>query len=119
MISCSCIIVTDPKRDRIPDSGFDILLKLRLTSTTMSIRLPPPDNISGRLNSDSEESSASSDDENDETWDDWVSDSNTRQGCKSLFDEKILSCVEDAVTYDYENYKVNINELCKRLCKFH
>lgn len=85
----------------------------------MSIRLPAPDHISGP-NSDLEDFSSSSDDgdDEDETWDDWVSDSNTRQGCKSLFDERILSCVEDAVTYDRENYKVDINELCRRLCKF-
>lgn len=85
----------------------------------MSIRLPAPDHISGP-NSDPEKDSASSDDEDDEdeTWDDWVSDSNTRQGCKSLFDDKILSCVEDAVTYDRENNNVDINELSKGLCKF-
>jgi type I protein arginine methyltransferase len=84
----------------------------------MSIHLPAPDNISGP-NSDPEKSSSSSDGEEDEdeTWDDWVSDSNTRQGCKSLFDEKIFSCVEDAMAYDRENYKVDINELCKRLGK--
>ena len=85
----------------------------------MSIHLPAPNNASVSYG-DPLESSASSEDEDDgeETWDDWVSDSNTRQGCKSLFDEKILSCVEDALTYDRENYKVDINELCKRLCKF-
>ena len=83
----------------------------------MSFHLPPPDNISAP-NSDLEDSSASSEGEDEETWDDWVSDSNTQQGCKSLFDEKILSCVEDAVAYDRENYKVDIIELCKRLCKF-
>lgn len=83
----------------------------------MSIHLPAPHNISGP-NSDPEKSSSSDGEEDeDETWDDWVSDSNTRQGCKSLFDEKILSCVEDAVAYDRENYKVDINELCKRLGK--
>ena len=83
----------------------------------MSFHLPPQDNISVP-NSDIEDSSASSEGEDEETWDDWVSDSNTRQGCKSLFDDKILSCVEDAVAYDRESYKVDIIELCKRLCKY-
>jgi type I protein arginine methyltransferase len=85
---------------------------------TMSFHLPPPDNISAP-NDDLEGSSASSENEDEETWDDWVSDSHTRQGCKSLFDEKILSSVEDAVAYDRESYKVDIIELCKRLGKFH
>lgn len=86
----------------------------------MSIHLPPPDNISGPYSDPIGSSSSSSEDQDyqEETWDDWVSDSNARQGCKSLFDEKILSCVEDAVTYDRENHQVDINELCKRLCKF-
>jgi type I protein arginine methyltransferase len=84
----------------------------------MSIHLPVPDNISVPYSDPIESSDSSEDEDKEETWDDWVSDSNTRQGCKSLFDEKILSCVEDAVTYDRENYKVDINELCKRLCKF-
>ena len=83
----------------------------------MSLHLPPRENTSVP-NSDIEDSSASSESEDEETWDDWVSDSNTRQGCKSLFDDKILSCVEDAVAYDRETYKVDIIELCKRLCKF-
>ena len=85
----------------------------------MSFHLPAPNNVSGQ-NTDPEKSSSSSDDEDneDETWDDWVSDSNTRHGCKSLFDEKILSCAEDAVAYDRENHKIDINELCKRLCEF-
>ena len=83
----------------------------------MSFHLPPPENVSVP-NSDIENSSASSEDEEEETWDGWVSDPNTRQGCKSLFDDKILSCVDDAVTYDRENYKVDIIELCKRLCEF-
>jgi type I protein arginine methyltransferase len=83
----------------------------------MSIHLPPPENISVP-NSDIEDSSSSSEGEDEETWDDWVSDSNTRQGCKSLFDDKILSCVEDVVAYDRESYKVDIIEICKRLCKF-
>jgi protein arginine N-methyltransferase 3 len=82
----------------------------------MSFRLPPPDNISVP-NSDIEDSSSSSEGEDEENWDDWVSDSNTRQGCKSLFDDKFLSCVEDAVAYDRESYKVDIIQICKRLCK--
>ena len=51
----------------------------------MSFHLPPPD-ISVP-NSDFEDSSASSEGEDEDTWDDWVSDSNTRQGCKFLFDD--------------------------------
>lgn len=86
--------------------------------TTMSIHLPPPNNISVPYSDPIESSTSSEGEDDEETWDDWVSDSNTRQGCKSLFDETILSCVEDAVRYDRENYKVDINELCKRLCKF-
>jgi protein arginine N-methyltransferase 3 len=83
----------------------------------MSFHLPPPGNFSAP-DSDLEGSSASSENEDEETWDDWVSDSHTRQGCKSLFDDKILPCVDDAVAYDRESYKVDIIELCKRLGKF-
>ncbi|KAF8158442.1 arginine N-methyltransferase 3 [Crassisporium funariophilum] len=81
----------------------------------MSVHLPPPTSIP-EPNSDPETDSASSeDDDQEETWDDWVSDSGALQQCKSLFDDEVLSSVEEALEYDIRRHGIDLGEECKRL----
>ncbi|KAF9046251.1 protein arginine N-methyltransferase [Panaeolus papilionaceus] len=82
----------------------------------MSIRLPPPTEFSEPI-SDPETASVSSDDEDeeDQTWEDWVSDSNSRQETKSLFEDKVLPSVEEALAYDKKAHGFDINETSKKL----
>ncbi|KAH9480672.1 Ribosomal protein arginine N-methyltransferase rmt3 [Psilocybe cubensis] len=83
----------------------------------MSLHLPPPACVADIVNdSDSDSvSSSDSEDENDQTWDDWVSDSNEQQETKSLFDETVLPSVERALAYDSETHHFNLDDFCKNL----
>jgi protein arginine N-methyltransferase 3 len=83
----------------------------------MSIRLPRPQTIpdpeeaieSGSSSSESEG------DEEDQNWDDWVSDSNEQQECRSLFDEAVLPSVEAAIKHDISTHSFDINDLSSKL----
>ncbi|KAG7088874.1 hypothetical protein E1B28_012824 [Marasmius oreades] len=56
------------------------------------------------------------DDDDDETWEDWVSDSNPgNQPCKSLFEDKTLRSADAAVEYDKSNYGFDLNQFCSKL----
>ncbi len=65
----------------------------------MALRLSAQDMGKLPSNEERDQSDSSSEDE-DETWDDWVSDSMARQPCRSLFDEKVLPSVAEALAYD-------------------
>jgi protein arginine N-methyltransferase 3 len=82
----------------------------------MSLHLPhPPDDYS--KDEDTESLSGSSDQEDDDqNWDDWVSDSFAKQSCKSLFDEKTFLSVEDVLRYDQSNYAFDLRDTCSSLC---
>ena len=60
-------------------------------------------------------SCSSSDDEEDQTWDDWVSDSMSNRPCKSLFEEKDFSTVGAAVEHDKTVHNFDLEQLCARL----
>ncbi|KAJ7258773.1 arginine N-methyltransferase 3 [Mycena haematopus] len=81
----------------------------------MSVRLPPrstvPEDESG-----SEEGVASSEEGNseEETWDDWVSDSMERP-CQSLFEDKMLPSVEEALVYDKGVHGFDLDGFCAQL----
>ncbi|KAK7039941.1 protein arginine N-methyltransferase 3 [Favolaschia claudopus] len=81
----------------------------------MSIRLPrstiPEDEGS---TDDGTVSSDASDDE-EETWDDWISDAAEQKPCRSLFDDKELPSVEKALEYDIETHGFDFDEFCRRL----
>ncbi|KAJ3518164.1 hypothetical protein NLJ89_g28 [Agrocybe chaxingu] len=78
----------------------------------MSVRLPAPPKFTEPI-SDPESDPETSDD--DQAWDDWVSDSNGRQECKSLFDDKVLLSAEDALEYDKKTHNFGLDETCMKL----
>lgn len=79
----------------------------------MSVRLPPPASHSaGESGTDS-----SSESDNDQTWDDWVSDS-APQNCKSLFDDKVFPTVDAVSQYDKETHQFDLADVCKTLCMY-
>ncbi|KAL1937804.1 hypothetical protein VTO73DRAFT_12823 [Trametes versicolor] len=61
------------------------------------------------------EGESSSEDEDEETWDDWVSDSMDRRPCKSLFEDKTFDSVQEALTYDESTHKFNLKDITSRL----
>ncbi|TFK40493.1 protein arginine N-methyltransferase [Crucibulum laeve] len=81
----------------------------------MSVHLPAPINIVEPVNDVESLSSSSEEEEEDQNWDDWVSDSITRQECRSLFDDKTFPSVEEAVNYDKIAHGIDITEVCSRL----
>lgn len=79
----------------------------------MSVRLPPPASHSaGESDIDS-----TSESDNDQTWDDWVSD-NAAQNCKSLFDDKVFPTVDAASQYDKDTHQFDLADVCKALCMY-
>src|SRR5258708_35129401 len=62
-------------------------------------------------------SSVSSSDIDDDQWNDWISDSNTQQECKALFDDKHFPSVQAAAAYDKEIHSFVLNDVCKALCE--
>lgn len=89
---------------------------LNLSSSAMSLHLLPPAALENQENEDSDcETSESEND--DQNWDDWVSDSLIRAPCPSLFDEKSLPSVEEALNYDKETHGFDLNGLCTKLCQ--
>ncbi|CAK5262346.1 unnamed protein product [Mycena citricolor] len=77
----------------------------------MSVRLPP---IPSGNHSDSGScSSSSSSDGEEETWDDWVSESGAGP-CKSLFDETVLESAKSAGEHDKVTHGVDLDALCAR-----
>ena len=85
---------------------------------TMSLRLPPPTAASDPISGSESNSSSESEDDNEETWDDWVSDSNTQQNCKSLFDEKVFPSANEALEHDKNTHQFDLDDVCKSLCEY-
>ncbi|KAI0088626.1 S-adenosyl-L-methionine-dependent methyltransferase [Irpex rosettiformis] len=83
----------------------------------MSFRLPSQ-HIEDQLPRDRpEDSSSSSDEDNaeEETWEDWVSDSLTSRPCKSLFDDQDFPSVDAAVEHDKASNNFDLEQCCKKL----
>ncbi|TDL19665.1 protein arginine N-methyltransferase [Rickenella mellea] len=59
------------------------------------------------------ESSSSADEE--ETWDDWISDPDRQTPCRSLFDDRIFSSPEETVKHDKAVHNFDINTVCRSL----
>jgi protein arginine N-methyltransferase 3 len=85
----------------------------------MSVHLPPRPDVAADDSSENDSLSSSEEDEEEETWDDWVSDSLEQRICKSLFEEKFLSSVEEALAYDKETHGFDLNALSSKLCRLH
>ncbi|KAI0248224.1 S-adenosyl-L-methionine-dependent methyltransferase [Lactifluus subvellereus] len=49
----------------------------------------------------------------EETWSDWVSDSANDRRCKSLFEDKLLASVTEALDYDKRTYGFDLDSFCK------
>jgi len=79
----------------------------------MPIRLLSP--TQHRQSEDASSNTSSSD--VDDQWNDWISDSNTEQECKSLFDDKHFPSVQAAAAYDKENHHFVLNDVCKTMCE--
>ncbi|THH21417.1 hypothetical protein EW146_g166 [Bondarzewia mesenterica] len=80
----------------------------------MSLRLPAaPLNLSDVGSEDGNDTSVSGEEE--ETWSDWISDSMNEQPCRSLFEEKILPTVSDALNYDKQTHGFDLSAACSKL----
>lgn len=62
-----------------------------------------------------EQGSSGEDEEEDLTWDDWVSDSADKRPCWSLFEEKVFPSVDEALKNDKEIHGIVLEEFCGRL----
>ncbi|ESK84801.1 protein arginine n-methyltransferase 3 [Moniliophthora roreri MCA 2997] len=80
----------------------------------MSIHLHAAANLVERQD-DSESAPSSEEDDDDQTWEDWVSDSNSRQPCRSLFEDRILQSAEAALAYDKSTFGFSLDETCAKL----
>lgn len=61
------------------------------------------------------DTSSSTGDDDDENWDDWVSESESKKTYMSLFDSSSLPSVEAVLKYDKENFGVDLEEISKKL----
>ncbi|TFK70555.1 protein arginine N-methyltransferase [Pluteus cervinus] len=80
----------------------------------MSVHLPASSNVADNV-SDTDTLSSSEEDENDQTWDDWVSDSATKQPCQSLFDETKFQSVDEALAHDRNTHGFDLSETFSKL----
>ena len=79
----------------------------------MSLHLPA-DQL--HLSGSESDRTQSSEDEEEETWEDWVSDSMDNRPCKSLFDyEKTFTSVPEAMNHDKLVHGVDLDAICSRL----
>lgn len=71
--------------------------------------------IEESLDGHQEDDSSSSEEGEEETWDDWVSDSMEKQPCRSLFDDTSLPSAEATLKYDKETHGFELNEAFSKL----
>ncbi|KAI0345573.1 S-adenosyl-L-methionine-dependent methyltransferase [Trametopsis cervina] len=83
-------------------------MSFRLPSQHLEDLLPSKDRAE-------DSSSSDEDDEEEETWDDWVSDSITKQPCKSLFDDEVFPSADAAREHDKTAHAFDIEEIIARL----
>ena len=81
----------------------------------MSLKVPqqPPPVEDGSDIDDSDSSESTSE---EETWDDWVSDSAVRVATKSLFDDQVFPSVTEALEHDKSVHGFALEEVCRKLC---
>ena len=63
------------------------------------------------------EESSSEDEDEDLTWDDWVSDSLSKHPCKSLFENKTFDTVQEALAFDENTHGFSLKAITARLSK--
>jgi type I protein arginine methyltransferase len=67
---------------------------------------------------ESDSHSTSSEDDDDENWDDWISDSAAKP-CKSLFDDSLFPSATDALQSDKSKHGFDLDVICKKICWIH
>ncbi|KAH9891894.1 protein arginine N-methyltransferase [Cubamyces lactineus] len=58
---------------------------------------------------------SSSDEDDDQAWDDWVSDSLEKRPCKSLFEDRTFDSVQEALAYDETTHGFSLKDVSSRL----
>ena len=58
---------------------------------------------------------SSDEEEEEETWDDWVSDSLEKRPCKSLFEDKTFDTVQEAILNDETRHGFSLKTMTTRL----
>lgn len=81
-------------------------MSLRLYKTPYNPDIDPEDDG---------ESEPSSNNDVEEMWSDWVSDSMAKQPCKLLFEEKTLPSVAEALEYNKGIHDFDLNAFCAKL----
>ena len=61
----------------------------------------------------SESGSESNENDVEEVWSDWVSDSANARQCKSLFEDKLLASAAEALDYDKRTHGFDLNAFCE------
>jgi type I protein arginine methyltransferase len=61
-------------------------------------------------------STSSSEDDDDENFSDWVDEDADQASCMSLFDDKKLLSVNEALAYDSATHGFDLNAICAHLC---
>ena len=74
--------------------------------------------VSGAAEDIGSDESSSTGDDDDENWDDWVSDSANGRECTSLFDGRSFPSVEAALKHDKEKFGFDLERICSRLRSF-
>lgn len=112
-----CSVEADSFCPNIVNARSDTCHQFQLLSDDMSIHLPPPtlSEFSNDPTSDLESSDSDLSD-SDQDWNDWISDSDGKQKCRSLFDDTVLPSVDEALIYDKETHNFSLNDFCKTLC---
>ncbi|KAL0960565.1 hypothetical protein HGRIS_005602 [Hohenbuehelia grisea] len=82
----------------------------------MSIRIPSSAALGLDEPRDDEGGSSSGSDvgDDDQTWDDWVSDS-AQQPCKSLFDDQVFRSAEECLAHDKAKHEFDLDQTCSKL----
>ena len=60
----------------------------------------------------SESGSEPAENDVEEAWSDWVSDSANARQCKSLFEDKLLASASEALDYDKITHGFDLNSFC-------
>ena len=89
-------------------------MALRLTGSHI---LEPEHHSDQERGENHPETSSSEDEEDDEdlTWEDWVSDSLAKRPCKSLFENRTFDTVQEAQLYDETTHGFSMKAISERL----
>ena len=61
------------------------------------------------------DSNSDEEDDEDQTWDDWVSDSAENRPCKSLFEDRTFDTVQEAILNDERQHGFSLKAITTRL----